>query len=182
VATATSWGTTTHDEAATYRSDELMPAAPGRWLRAVDVDAPAPVTFRWVCQLRAAPYSYDWLDNGGRRSPRRPLPWCWDLTVGDDVMTIFTLTAFEPGHELTVTMKPDRATTVFGRIALTYRVTGTSEGSRLVAAMRVDDPAGLLGAWRRSVLAWGDLVMMRKQLRTLAALAAADATGVLSGR
>ena len=180
--TATSWGATTQDAAATYRCDELMPAAPGRWLRAIDVDAPARVTFRWVCQLRAAPYSYDWLDNRGRRSPRRPLPWCWDLTAGDDVMTIFTLESFEPDRELTVTMKPGSPTVAFGRIALTYRVTPTDRGGRLVSALRTDDPPGPFAATRRRTLAWGDLVMMRKQLRTLAALAEADAADGLSGR
>ncbi|MCX5731216.1 MAG: hypothetical protein NTY18_07665 [Deltaproteobacteria bacterium] len=35
----------------------------------VTVAAPATVLFRWLCQLRVAPYSYDRLDDG---SPRHP--------------------------------------------------------------------------------------------------------------
>ena len=33
--------------------------------------APAEAVWPWVAQVRLAPYSYDWIDNRGRRSPRK---------------------------------------------------------------------------------------------------------------
>ncbi|WP_208012472.1 SRPBCC family protein [Cellulomonas shaoxiangyii] len=180
MAAATEWNVTPDERSATYRADELMAHAPGRWLRAVDVRAPAPAVFRRLCHLRAAPYSYDWVDNLGRRSPRGLLPWCEELEVGQRVMTIFTLESFVPDVEMTLVMRQGRPRTVFGDLAVTYRVEPSpcSPGdTRLVAALRVQDPPGPLPAARRAALARGDLLMMRKQLRTLGALAERDVHG-----
>jgi len=175
---ATAWGVTEADIAARYRCDEVLPQAPGRWLRAVPVAAAAATVFRRLCQLRAAPYSYDLLDNFARRSPRELLPWCWDLEPGQTVMTIFTLESFVADSEMTLVMKPGGPTRVFGELAVTYQVVADDgPGSRLVAVLRVAGGASWLSRARRRVLAWGDLVMMRKQLRTLAGLAAADERG-----
>ena len=40
------------------------------WVRAIDLDASAELVMGWVTQLRRAPYSYDWVDNFGRRYPQ----------------------------------------------------------------------------------------------------------------
>jgi hypothetical protein len=134
-------------------------------IRAVDVAAPAAVAFRWLCQLTRAPYSYDLIDNLGRRSPRTLTPGADDLQLGATFVMIFQIAAFEPGVEITGVGRPG-PTRRFGPMACTYRVVPAgAHASRLIG--RLDLTAKRAG----TAIAWGDLVMMRKQLRTLAALA-----------
>jgi len=171
---ATAWGVTESEQHRSYPCDGLVPAPARRLFRGVDVAAPPDVVFRWVCQFRAAPYSYDWLDNAGRRSPRVALPWTWDLEVGQTFSGIFTLVSFVPDEHLTVRMNRSGAR-VFGDVAVTYAVLPTGpDRCRLVAVLRTPEPTTRLGAVGAWLLAWGDLVMMRKQLLTFARLAAAE--------
>ena len=154
--------------------------APGSRLavRAIAMEAPREVGFLWLCQMRRAPYSYDWLDNFGRRSPRRADPSLTDLAVGQSFMTIFELTDFTDSESLTLRMKADRPARIFGAITLHYRVeTTTGSRSQLVAALWMPPIGRVLGKTLRYLLAWGDLLMMRKQLLTLAVLAERDAGG-----
>jgi hypothetical protein len=76
---AIEWGSTAAERAASYPCEEFVPGATLSVFRAIDVAAPVPVVFRWLCQLRIAPYSYDLLDNLGRRSPTEltPVPTSW---------------------------------------------------------------------------------------------------------
>jgi hypothetical protein len=165
----TSWGDTAAERATPLPCDELVPGDVMVLNRAVDVAAPAAVTFRWLCQLRVAPYSYDLIDNGGRRSPRTLTPGVDRLEVGQRMCRIFTLDSFEPGSSLTLRLISPRGRRAFGDVAITYAVVPTGPAtSRILVRVR---SAGL-DPIRRRVLAWGDLVMMRKQLRTFAALAA----------
>ena len=140
-------------------------------LRAIEVAASAETLFRWLCQLRVAPYSYDWLDNRGRRSPRTLTPGLEELEVGQRLMTIFRLAEFEPGRSITVV----HSGPLFGRVAGTYEVTSTGpQTSRLFVRLLVryaHGPAAV--ALASLVLPAGDLVMMSKQLRTLRDCAAA---------
>ena len=134
------------------------------------------VVFRWLCQLRAAPYSYDWIDNFGRTSPPRFTPGLERLEVGQRVMTFFELVEFEPDRHLTVMTPPTALDGVFGRFAVSYVVRPRDEThARLVVKLRVRYARRWLGWAARWVLPWGDLVMMRKQLLTLKRLAEASA-------
>jgi hypothetical protein len=142
------------------------------YFRAIDVAAPAPVLFRWLCQLRAAPYSYDWLDNFGRRSPRRLTPGLERLEVGQRFMTIFDLVEFEPDRQITLLCA--RLRRAFGEVAGTYLIESGERGERcrLVVKTSVNHPGGRLeSTLRRRLLPRTDLFMMRKQLGTLKALA-----------
>jgi len=172
-----SWGTTPAEQRAGYPCDRLVDDPDLVLFRAVAVHAPPPVVFRWLCQLRVAPYSYDWLDNGGRRSPGHLQPGLEQLAVGQRFMSIFTLAGFEPDQH--VTLHTDH--TRFGEVAITYRVTDDPEGSRLVAKLLVRSRPTLAGAVLSRLLPLGDLIMMRKQLRNLRALAERGALATESG-
>jgi hypothetical protein len=165
-----SWGATAEEWSAAYPCDALVPAAPCRAVRAVDAAAPPERVFRWLCQLRVAPYSYDLVDNLGRRSPRALTPGLDRLRAGQSFIGgAFRLVQHEDGRELTI-VTAGRLAQAAPRAAMTYRAGPGPHGSRLIGVLAVDGRRP--GLWRHA-LAWGDLVMMRRQLRTLATLAAA---------
>lgn len=170
------WGVESQETAIPYPCDRLGGGFDAEYFRGVTVQAPPPVAFRWLCQLRAAPYSYDWIDNWGRRSPRRLTPGLENLAIGQTMMTIFDLIDFEPDRQVTVRIKPGSpALRLFGDVAGSYVLVPRGEGCRLLVKLRVRYPASLRGRLMRLVLPPGDLVMMRRQLLNLKRLAEAPA-------
>lgn len=162
------WGSSEQERLDKLPCDDLFPRPDLILFRAVDVEAPAPAVFRWLCQLRVAPYSYDWIDNYGRRSPQHLTPGLEDLEVGQQFMTIFRLSGLVPGSSLTLTTD----NLVLGRVAITYRVTPTdSDRTRLLAKLVVSLPPGIRRKLMKSMLPAGDLLMMRRQLLNLKQLA-----------
>src|SRR5215207_1955450 len=57
------WNATPEEAGGTFPCDALAPSGFIALTRAIDVEASPLLVFRWLCQLRAAPYSYDWIDN-----------------------------------------------------------------------------------------------------------------------
>lgn len=156
------WGVEDAEVAARYGCDDLVPMPVLAAWRGVSVAAPAEVVWRWVGQVRVAPYSYDWVDNRGHRSPRTDL--ALDPPVVGEPFTrsggrpLGRVLAVDPGCELTAT--------VMGAV-LSYRVTPVGEReTRLV--LKVVMARGRLLAPFVSV---GDLVMARRQLLTFKELA-----------
>src|SRR5919197_464770 len=98
------WGATPAEQSLAFPCDSYLATAEHAYFRAVDVRTPAAVLFRWLCQLKVAPYSYDLLDNFGRRSPRRLTPGLERLAVGERFMTIFELVDFAEDEQLTLRM------------------------------------------------------------------------------
>jgi hypothetical protein len=160
------WNVSAEERTAAYPCDRYMHASYEAFLRAVDIDAPSEMVFRWLCQLKVAPYSYDWIDNRGRRSPRSLSPGTENLELGQEFL-VFRLVEFESNRHITGVVQP-RFERVFGRLAVSYLVElRDTDRCRLVSCIDVALPISVLGKVRQTLLAYGDLFMMRKQLLTL---------------
>ena len=171
---ASNWGATADEIARVYPCDGVMAHYDEVLYRAVSVRASRPVVFRWLCQLRAAPYSYDWIDNWGRQSPAQLTPGLDELAVGQRAMSIFRLVSFERDMHLTLRIADPSARDAFGDVVVTYGVYPDPlvvDETRLVVKMAVSYPRSVVGLAMRWILPWGDLVMMRRQLLNLKALA-----------
>jgi hypothetical protein len=164
---ATIWGTTEYECARAF-PDEAFVQGTTAYHRGVTVQAPAGVIYRWLCQMRVAPYSYDWIDNFGRRSPQQLITGLDDLAAGQKLMGAFELIDFARDHHLTGRV----SSRAFGDITVTYLIVPSTERCcRLLVKLVVAYPPGWLRRGLRLVLPWGDLVMMRRQLRNFKRLA-----------
>lgn len=165
------WGTTEEERALPFPCDDFVERIDAAAWRGVTVEADAATIFRWLCQLKAAPYSYDWIDNWGRQSPRTLTPGLERLERGQRVMQIFDLVAFEPDRHLTLRTRRF-ASRLWPTVAVSYRLRPhPSGGTRLLAKLAIQARPGRLGALLTRALLLGDWVMMRRQLLNLKALA-----------
>jgi hypothetical protein len=170
---AHTWGTTAGERALTFPGDHPADSDWTALFRGVSIAAPQPRAFRWLCQLRAAPYSYDWIDNRGQQSPRALTPGLEQLEVGQKVMEIFRLESFEVPIHLTLTTPANgRGERLFGRLRCTYWLRAESAThTRLLVKLRIAPSHSVLVRVAKAALAWGDLIMMRRQLLNLKQLA-----------
>jgi hypothetical protein len=155
------WGVTADEVARRYPCDDLVLAPVLQAWRGVTVQARSDKLWRWVGQIRVAPYSYDWIDNLGRRSPKEqrhlpePAPGQNFSRVGGH--PVGRILAVEPGVHLT------------GRImgaVMSYVLVPTGDSTRLLLKI-----ASAGNAWTAPLLSVGDLVMSRRQLLTIKRLA-----------
>lgn len=155
------WGVTDAEVARRYPCDDVVRNPVMQAWRGVTVDAPAQRVWPWVAQIRLAPYSYDWIDNLGRRSPQRlcGLP---DPVAGESFTTAATrrlgrILSVEANRQLT------------GRIAgvvMSYVLEPDGDATRLL--LKLVAANGQLVA---PALCVGDLVMARRQLLNVKRLA-----------
>jgi hypothetical protein len=178
------WGTSSLERARRTPADALVPSPVARWTRATTSRATPAQLFRWLTQLTVAPYSYDLLDNLDwssssplrlprvRPSPRTLTPGADELRTGQRLLVLFVIDSFADGEHLTIRRR-HRGTGPVAEFAITYAVRPDGpDRTRLVATVVLDGTTGAVGTLLRYALAWGDLVMMRRQLTRLAALAA----------
>ncbi|MGA0118313.1 MAG: hypothetical protein ACO3JF_07975 [Ilumatobacteraceae bacterium] len=169
-----SWGATPEEVASPLVGDHLCDDARVSATRCITIAAPPADVFPWIRQMgfgRAGWYSYDWIDNLGRKSARRIHPEWQDIVSGSLVpagpMSFIASVVEEPrAFVLTISDKGLGKRMCF---TLAYELRPDDLGTRLVTRMRarIDLPGGRL--LEKSLLAPGDGIMLRKQLLTLKA-------------
>ncbi len=163
------WGATPAEVVRDYPADALIDGPAIAMTRAVSVRASVETTWRWLCQLawRRTPTTGSTTSAGAARGPSRPAPTT--LAVGQKIVMVYTITSVDPPHQWTGLAQ--------GWMAATYAVEPDPHdpaACRLVCRMVAAAPAPLTRL-RAHALAWGDVVMLRKQLLTLKSLA--ESTG-----
>jgi hypothetical protein len=172
------WNATDDEVAARYPCDDLGIVPDDTYFRAIAIAAPPSLAFRWLCQLRVAPYSYDLLDNFARRSPPQLTSGLDDLHAGQRIMHLFRLVSFERDVQMTIVQSPRSPMRSIADFSGTYRVFPDARdpnGCRLVAKILARGPRGRFAAPIREAFAWTDFVMFRKQLLTLKTYCERDA-------
>ncbi len=156
------WGVTDQDVAREYPCDDLVPSPALQLWRGVTVDAPPAAVWPWLCQLRLAPYSYDWVDNLGHRSPRelRGMP---DPRPGEPFSRVGG--RFDVGRVLSVGPGEHLTATILG-VVLSYVLVPDGDATRLLLKV-----VSARRHWYTPLLAVGDWPMARRQLLNLKALA-----------
>jgi hypothetical protein len=169
------WGATDDEVESSVVGDDVVAGARLVATRAVTIAAPPAVVFPWLRQMgfgRAGWYSYDWIDNLGRRSARSVLPEWRQVSTGDVIpgggpVGFEVMVADEPKAFVLALAHRGSATSRVG-FSLAYELRPIAGATRLVSRVRarIDAPGGRFV--ERFVLGPGDGVMVRKQLLTLA--------------
>lgn len=159
------WGVTDAEVRRRYPCDAFVEEPSFQAWRAVTVRASADLLWPWVTQVRLAPYSYDWVDNLGRRSPRelRPLP---EPAVGDH----FTTAAGRPLGRIVSVTPGEQLTGRLADVVMSYVLLPDRDATRLLLKL-----ASAGWRWTGPLLSVGDLVMARRQLLNFKQLAERDA-------
>lgn len=168
------WGSTPDEIDQPVVGDHLCARASLVATRSITIRSTPQRVFPWIRQMglgRAGWYSYDWLDNFGRKSATAIHPEWQVVTSGDRIpagpISFTAAIVDEPRHFVleirSVGKKNPRL-----HFTLAYELRDDPLGTRLVTRMRsrIDLPFGRL--FEKMILGPGDGIMVRKQLLTIA--------------
>ncbi|BBX48601.1 hypothetical protein GCM10009641_03530 [Mycobacterium cookii] len=155
------WNVSDDEVARHYPCDDFVTAPTLQAWRGVTVFATPETLWPWVSQIRLAPYSYDWIDNLGRRSPRR-LMGLPEPVVGEH----FSTAATRPFGRIHAVERPNHLTGEIMGAYISYVLEPQGQSTRLLMKL-----VSGTSRWAAPWLSVGDLVMARRQLLNLKALA-----------
>ena len=168
------WGSTPQEIDSDVVGDDICLHARLIATRSITIAAPPAEVFPWIRQMgfkRAGWYSYDLIDNLGRKSAATIHNEWQDVVSGSQVpagLMAFTAAIVEPPRAFVLQVDSTKRATQRMCFTLAYELRDHPEGTRLVTRMRsrIDLPGGRLA--ERLLLGPGDGVMLRIQLLNLA--------------
>jgi hypothetical protein len=156
------WGVTDDEVSRHYPCDDAVSSPSLQAWRGATVHAAPGVVWPWVTQIQWAPYSYDWIDNLGHRSPRRLLD-----TPAPVPGEHFTSAANRPlGRLLSVEPQVHYTGRILDAVMSYLLVPAGEDTTRLLLKIVMSGHR-----WFAPALSVGDLVMARRQLLNIKRLA-----------
>ncbi|MFZ9697151.1 MAG: SRPBCC family protein [Ilumatobacteraceae bacterium] len=168
------WGATAEEHASPVVGDDLCPSARIVATRCITIAAPPEDVFPWLRQMgfgRAGWYSYDWIDNLGRKSATAIEPHGQTLTSGGVFPggpADFDAVIVDPPRALVMRLAQKGRATKSTHFVLAYELRDCPEGTRLVTRMRARIDAFGGPIIEKLLLAPGDGIMLRRQLLNVA--------------
>ncbi|MEN9745858.1 MAG: hypothetical protein RL729_330 [Actinomycetota bacterium] len=167
------WGATTEEIHGSVVGDNLCRDATLIATRSITISAPPKDVFPWIRQMgfgRAGWYSYDWIDNLGRKSATKVHEEWQSVESGDTVPSgpiSFTAAIVEAPRHFVLEIKSLGNKSPKLHFTLAYELREDPQGTRLVTRMRshIKLPFGSL--FERFILGPGDGIMLRRQLLTI---------------
>jgi hypothetical protein len=167
------WGATSEEIQSPVVGDDLCANATLIATRSITISAPPQDVFPWIRQMgfgRAGWYSYDWLDNLGRKSATTIHDEWQTVEVGDKVPSgpiSFTAAIVEAPRHFVLEIKSRGKKLPKLHFTLAYELRDDPQGTRLVTRMRshCSFPFGPL--FEKLILGPGDGFMLRRQLLTI---------------
>jgi hypothetical protein len=168
------WGATREEIASNVIGDDLCPNARIVATRCITIAAPPEDVFPWLRQMgfgRAGWYSYDWIDNLGRKSATAIEPHLQTLATGGVLPggpADFEAVIVDPPRALVMRLAQKGRATKSTNFVLAYELRDCPEGTRLVTRMRARIDAFGGPIIEKLLLAPGDGIMLRRQLLNVA--------------
>ena len=167
------WGAPPEEIQSPVVGDDLCPNATLIATRSITISAPPQEVFPWIRQMgfgRAGWYSYDWLDNLGRKSATTIHDEWQTVEAGDKVPSgpiSFTAAIVEAPRHFVLEIKSLGKKSPKLHFTLAYELRDDPQGTRLVTRMRSHANFPLGSLFEKLVLGPGDGFMLRRQLLTI---------------
>ena len=167
------WGATPEEIHSSVVGDDLCSDATLVATRSITISTPPQDVFPWIRQMgfgRAGWYSYDWLDNLGRKSATTIHDEWQTVEAGDKVPSgpiSFIAAIVDAPHHFVLEIKSLSKKSPKLHFTLAYELRDDPQGTRLVTRMRSHCcfPFGFL--FEKLILGPGDGLMLRRQLLTI---------------